>query len=106
VVTGALSSSTIAVGDAVKVTGTVTPDHAGHALYLQQQNSAGQWVNVESGYLSPASTFAFTYTPGQTGAFNLRVQITGGPWNIGGVSPTMALTVSGAAPVSSLPPAS
>lgn len=106
VVTGALSSSTIAVGDAVKVTGTVTPDHAGHALYLQQQNSAGQWVDVDSSYLSSASTFAFSYTPGQTGAFNLRVQITGGPWNIGGVSPTMVLTVSGTAPVSSLPPAS
>ncbi len=106
VVNGALSSSTIAVGDAVKVTGTVTPDHSGHALYLQQQNSAGQWVNVESSYLSPGSTFAFTYTPGQTGTFNLRVQITGGPWNVGGVSPAMALTVSGTAPVSSLPPAS
>lgn len=106
VVSAALSSSTIAVGDAVKVTGTVTPDHSGHGLYLQEQNSAGQWVDVESGYLSPASTFAFTYTPGQTGTLNLRVQITGGPWNIGGVSPAMALTVSGAAPVSSLPPAS
>jgi len=106
VVNGTLSSSTIAVGDAVKVTGTVTPDHSGHALYLQEQNSAGQWVDVESGYVSHASTFAFTYTPGQTGALNLRVQITGGPWNVGGVSSVLALTVSGAAPVSSLPPAS
>ena len=43
---------------------------------------------MDSSYLSSASTFSFSYTPGQTGAFNLRVQITGGPWNIGGVSPT------------------
>ncbi len=106
VVTASASTSTLAVGDAVKVTGTVTPDHSGHALYLQEQNSAGQWVNVETGYLSPASTFSFGYTPGQTGTLNLRVQITGGPWNIGGVSSTMALTISGDAPVSSLPPAS
>jgi len=105
VVSASLNASTIAVGDEVKVTGTVTPDHSGHALYLQEQNAAGQWVDVESGYLSPASTFAFTYTPGQIGALNLRVQITGGPWNVGGVSAAMPLMVSGAAPVSSLPPA-
>ncbi len=106
VVTASASTTTLAVGDAVKVTGTVTPDHSGHVLYLQEQNSAGQWVDVETGHLSPASTFWFNYTPGQAGALNLRVQITGGPWNIGGVSSTMALTVSGDAPVSSLPPAS
>lgn len=106
VVTASLSTSTIAVGDMAKVTGTVTPDHSGHALYLQEQNSAGQWFDAQSGYLSDASTFSFTYTPGQTGTLNLRVQITGGPWNIGGVSSTLPLTVSGVAPVSSLPPAS
>jgi hypothetical protein len=106
VVSAALSSSTIAVGDAVKVSGTVTPAHNGHLIYLQEQNSAGQWVDIEVGRLSDASTFMFGYTPGQTGAFNLRVQITGGPWNIGGVSSTLPLTVSGIAPVSSLPPAS
>ncbi len=106
VVNAALSPSTIEVGDAVKVTGTVTPDHSGHVLYLQEQNSAGQWVDVETGYVTPISTFSFSYTPGQMGTFNLRVQITGGPWNIGGVSATLPLTVSGVAPVSSLPPAS
>jgi hypothetical protein len=105
VVNASANVSTIAVGDSVKVTGTVTPDHGGHVLYLQQQNTAGQWVDVQTGYLSNASTFAFNYTPGQMGTFSLRVQITGGPWNIGGVSSTLPLTVSGVAPVSSLPPA-
>jgi hypothetical protein len=106
VVNAALSTSTIAVGDAVKVTGTVTPDHTGHQLFLQQENSAGQWVDVETGYVGSGSKFAFSYTPGMTGTLNLRVQITGGPWSIGGISSTLPLTVSGAAPVSSLPPAS
>jgi hypothetical protein len=106
VVNASLSASTIAVGAAVKVTGTVTPDHTGHILYLQQQNAAGQWLDVQTSYVTSGSQFAFSYTPGMTGTLNLRVQITGGRWSIGGISSTMPLTVSGAAPVSSLPPAS
>lgn len=106
VVTASLTASSLAAGQTVKVTGTVTPDHGGHLLYLQEQSSAGQWVDVKARSLSAASTFAFGYTPGMTGTFNLRVQITGGPWNVGGVSSTLPLTVSGVAPISSLPPAS
>lgn len=106
VVSASASTSTIATGDAIRVTGTVTPDHSGHVLYLQQQNASGQWVDVQTGRLSRASTFAFSYTPGMPGTLSLRVQITGGPWNIGGISATIPLTVSGAAPISSLPSAS
>lgn len=106
VVNASLSASTVAVGATVRVTGTVTPDHTGHVIYLQEQNSAGQWVEVQTRYLTSGSHFAFSYTPGMTGTMNLRVQITGGPWSIGGLSSTLALTVSGVAPVSSLPPAS
>ncbi len=106
VVNAALSSSTIAEGDTVKVTGTVTPDHTGHVIYLQQQNAAGQWADVETSYLTSGSQFAFSYAPGMAGTLNLRVQITGGPWSIGGISATMPLTISGIAPVISLPPAS
>jgi hypothetical protein len=106
VVNAALSSSTATVGQKIKVAGTVTPDHAGHLIYLEQQNSAGQWVEVASTTLSNASSYAFDYTPEMLGTLNLRVQITGGPWSIGGISTTLPLMVSGAAPVSSLPPAS
>ena len=106
VVSAALSASTTEVGQRVKVTGTVTPGHGGHVLYLQEQNSAGQWFDIQTGYLSNASTFSFRFTPGMLGSLNLRVQITGGPWNIGGVSSTLPLTVSGVAPVTSLPTAS
>jgi hypothetical protein len=103
VVTAALSSSTDTVGGAVMVSGTVTPEHAGHVIYLQAQNSVGQWADIEAGYVDHASRFQFKYTPGMAGTINLRVQITGGPWNIGGISATLPLTVSGVAPVTSLP---
>ncbi len=111
-VTATLSASTIALGDAVQVSGTVTPAHGGHVIYLQQQDAAGHWVDVQTRRLTPASTFAFSYTPGMPNStgmpdtLNLRVQITGGPWNVGGISDTLPLTISGTAPISSLPPAS
>ena len=41
------------------------------------------------------------FTPGLAGTKELRVQITGGPWNVGGVSPTVTITVNGVAPVTS-----
>jgi hypothetical protein len=106
VVNAALSSSTDSVGTAIKVTGNVTPDHTGHIIYLEQQNANGGWGIVGTSYLTSGSTFSFNYTPGMTGTLNLRVQITGGPWSIGGVSSTLPLTVSGVAAVPSLPPAS
>lgn len=106
VVNAQLSSPTVALGDSVMVTGTVTPSHEGHNIYLQEQTSQGGWVDVMTGSVTAASTFSFDYTPGQTGNENLRVQITGGPWNVGGVSSTMQLAVNGVAPISSLPSSS
>ncbi|HEX3802819.1 MAG TPA: hypothetical protein VHV75_08285 [Solirubrobacteraceae bacterium] len=106
VVTISASASTIAVGAPVTISGTATPEHSGHVIYLQEQNSAGDWVNVESGYVSASSTYSFSYTPGQLGTLQLRVAITGGPVNVGNVSTPVTVTVSGLAPVSTLPPAS
>jgi phage protein U len=106
VVTIGLSPSTIPVGDSVTVSGVVTPQHTGHVIHLQEQNAAGNWVDLESGYASPSSTYSLSYTPGQISVMQLRVEITGGPINVGSVSNTQTLTVSGVAPVSTLPPAS
>jgi hypothetical protein len=106
VVTIGLSPTTIAVGDSATISGTVTPQHTGHVVHLQEQNSAGNWVNVELGYVNATSQYSFKYTPGQIGVEQLRVEITGGPVNVGSVSSTETLTVSGVAPVSTLPPAS
>jgi hypothetical protein len=94
------------VGDSVTVSGVVTPQHTGHVIHLQEQNAAGNWVDLESGYASPSSTYSLSYTPGQISVMQLRVEITGGPINVGSVSNTQTLTVSGVAPVSTLPPAS
>ncbi len=106
VVTIALSSSTTTVGGAVTVSGTVTPEHSGHIIHLEAQNSSGDWVILKSGVVNGSSQYSFTFTPGQAGTVQLRVEINGGPVNVGGVSTPQTLTVTGVAPVTSLPPAS
>ena len=100
------SSNSTTVGGTVTLSGSVTPDHTGHVIYLQQQDAAGNWHNVESGVVGNGSMYSFKYTPGKQGTANLRARIYGGPENIGNASPTDAITVSGVAPVASLPPAS
>ncbi len=105
VVTMTLSSSTTTVGGSVTINGTVTPEHSGHVIHLEAQNSSGNWAILKSGVVTGSSQYSFTFTPGEVGAVQLRVEITGGPVNVGGVSTPQTLTVTGTAPVSSLPPA-
>ena len=87
------------------VSGTVTPDHSGHVIYLQEQNTDGSWSDIQSSSLKAGSQYSFTYTAGEAGTVQLRVLITGGPINLGGVSTPVTITVAGLAPVSQLPPA-
>lgn len=100
------STTTVAVGDTVTITGTVTPDHSGHAVYLQQQDAAGNWEDVARGYVNAGSQYSFAYTAGEPETAVLRVQITGGPVNLAGTSSPVTLTVTGVAAASTLPAAS
>jgi hypothetical protein len=99
------SAASVNVGDPVTVSGTVTPDHAGHAVNLQRLTPSGNWVDVATGYLNPSSGYSFNYAFGQLGSFQLRVQIPGGPLNVAVASTPVSVTVSAVAPASSLPAA-
>jgi hypothetical protein len=99
------SASSVNVGDPVTVSGTVTPDHAGHAVNLQRLTPSGSWVDVATGSLNPSSGYSFNYAFGQLGSFQLRVQIPGGPLNVAVASTPVSVTVSAVAPASSLPAA-
>lgn len=100
------SSMTATVGGTVTVSGTVTPDKAGHSIYLQRFGSDNHWHNVAMGTVMPGSTYSFTYTFGRMGTVALRARIVADPDNIGAVSAPATITVTGLAPVTSLPPAS
>ena len=106
VVTMSASSTTGMVGGTVSLSGTVTPDHTGHVVHLQCLGNDGYWHNVATGVVANGSTYSFTYTFGETGDIQLRVQIYGGPENVGGAAPPVMIAVSGVVPVGSLPLAS
>ncbi|MGH2842156.1 MAG: hypothetical protein ACRDKL_01025 [Solirubrobacteraceae bacterium] len=102
----AVSGMTIPIGDHVTVSGVVAPDHRGHVVNLQRQAPDGNWADVESSSLRWSSNYSFNYPLGGAGPVNLRVEIPGGPINVGGVSSTVTVTGAGVAPVATLPPAS
>jgi hypothetical protein len=103
VVTMAPGSTTGTVGGTDTFAGMVSPDHTGHAIYLQL-STGGSWHNVEMTTVGSGSAYSFTYTFGQSGTFQFRTRITGGPENVGAASSPQSVTVSGVAPVTSLPP--
>lgn len=96
------SSSTSTVGGTVTFSGNVSPDKAGHVVYLQKLGSDGSWHTVEAGYVNSASNFQFRWTFGTPGSKEFRARITGGPANVGGASSPVTV-VATLPPVSSLP---
>jgi hypothetical protein len=101
-VTMSSSSSTSTVDGHVVFTGNVTPDKAGHAIYLQKLGKDGDWHTVEVRFLNNASTFQFGWTFGTAGTKEFRARITGGPANVGGASAPVTIVVS-QPPLSTLP---
>lgn len=102
VVTMQSSAQTSPVGGAVTFTGSVSPDKAGHVVYLQRMGTDNDWHTVARRYITNASTYQFTWTFGTAGTKQFRSRITGGPANIGGASAPVTIAVS-QPPLSSLP---
>jgi hypothetical protein len=93
------SSDSVLVGQSVQFSGVVSPDKAGHPIYLQRFGADGHWHNVEIGLVRQNSTYGFGWTFGNPGTAEFRVKIPGGPYDLGGVSSTETINVT-------LPPAS
>ena len=102
VVTMQASSQTSTVGGKVTFTGSVSPDKAGHVIYLQRLGKDNDWHTVATHYVNNASTYQFNWTFGTAGTKQFRARITGGPANIGGASAPVTIAVS-QPPLSALP---
>ncbi len=102
VVTMTASSSTSTVDGHVTFSGNVSPDKAGHAIYLQKFGKDNNWHTVETRFVSAASTFQFGWTFGTAGAKEFRARITGGPANVGGASAPVTIAVT-QPPLATLP---
>jgi hypothetical protein len=102
VLTAKVSATTVPAGQPVTFSGTVSPDHTGHAIYLERQNaSGGGFHTIEVGRVGPGSTYSLSRRLYDPGAKVLRVFIPGGPENQGAASQPFTITVS-PAPASTL----
>jgi hypothetical protein len=100
------SSLSSTVGGQVTFTGTVTPDKAGEVVYLERLGADGNWHPVEARFVRNDSTFKFGWRFAKAGSFQFRSRIYSDGKNVGTASTPVPITVSGVAPVTSLPPAS
>jgi hypothetical protein len=105
-VTLSASATSATVGTPVDFSGTVTPDHTGHAIYLQVLTAKGGWQDVQGQSVGSGSRYDFSYAFGQPGTYTVRARIFGGPDNVGAGSTPVTVTVAGDAAASSLPAAS
>lgn len=95
---------TAVVGQKISFTGSVSPDKAGHVIYLERLGADGHWHIAEVSFVRSDSTYAFGWKFGNPGTKEFRVAIPGGPYNVGGASSPATITVS-LPPVTSLPAA-
>jgi hypothetical protein len=102
VVTMSASATTSTVGGKITFTGSVSPDKAGHVIYLEKLGSDNNWHVVETHFVNNASTFQFGWTFGTAGTKEFRARITGGPANVGGASAPVTIVVT-QPPLTSLP---
>lgn len=104
VLTAQASSTTVQAGQTVTFSGTVSPDHTGHVIYLERQNPHGAGFHViQVSFVGAGSTYAIVHQLYDPGTKVLRVFIPGGPENQGAASPPFAITVT-PAPAASLTP--
>ncbi len=90
-------------GQPFSVTGTVTPAHAGHEIYLQRMSPQGFWHVVAVGTVAADGSYAISHVFFAPGTDVLRVKIPGDPENGGTASPQFNLAVT-PAPGASLKP--
>jgi hypothetical protein len=95
VLTAQASATTVQAGQSVTFSGAVSPDHTGHAIYLERQNAHGSGFHViQVSFVGAGSTYSIVHRLYDLGTKVLRVFIPGGPENQGAASPPFAITVT------------
>jgi hypothetical protein len=78
----------------ITLTGTVTPDHAGGRVFLQEQKgSSDDWQTLKSGRQSPNSSFSIAYRWPRQGERDVRVLFRGDARNLAGASDPVTVDV-------------
>jgi hypothetical protein len=88
------STSTAVTAQPITFTGSVTPNHAGNRIELQELNTAGtSWVNLKSAIIGPGSNFAIVYRWAVPGSHDVRALFPGDARNVRGASNPVTVTI-------------
>jgi hypothetical protein len=101
VLSAQVSATTVPAGGIVTFTGAVSPDHTGHAIYLERKGADGDFHVIEVGEVGAGSAYSISRGLYAPGVQVLRVFVPGGPENQGAASQPFAITVT-PAPASTL----
>jgi hypothetical protein len=98
VLTAQVSATTVEAGQSVTFSGTVSPDHTGHVIYLERQNAHGSGFHViQVVFVGAGSSYSIVHQLYVPGTKVLRVYIPGGPENQGAASVPFTIQVTPAA---------
>jgi hypothetical protein len=89
----AASTTMTTTAQPVTFTGTVTPDHAGERVVLQEETQSGNWRDVKSGRLDGGSNYSITKAWRFAGDHIVRVLFPRDVRNIAGASDTVTVAV-------------
>ncbi len=90
--TAQVSAASVQSGQALAFSGTLTPGHAGQAVYLQRQNPSGLgFHNVAVGALGEGGTYSIEHTVSGVGTQVFRVRV---PGSEGAASPALKIQVT------------
>jgi len=89
------ATSSIQAGQTLTFSGTVSPDHTGHLIFLQRQNPSGTGFNVvEATTVASGSVYSIPYTDFNLGTNVFRVRVPGDPQNGAAVSQLFTIQVT------------
>lgn len=95
VLTAQVSATTVQAGQSVTLSGTVSPDHTGHVIYLERQNAHGPDFHViQVSFVGAGSAYSIVHRLYDPGTKVLRVYIPGGPENQGAASQPFSIQVT------------
>ena len=96
--------TSIPAGQALTFSGSVSPDHTGHAIYLEALNAAGKFHVVEKSTILPGSIYSIVHYVYGEGMDVFRVRVPGDPQNGGAASQTFTVQVTPPTSASALTP--
>jgi hypothetical protein len=92
-VTAQAAASSVRLGHAVTILGSVRPNLAGHQVVLQHW-WRGVWRDIATTTLGPRSGYSFSVRPTLAGPHAYRVRRPSGPLRAAGTSPEVLVSVT------------